>query len=389
MRKIYFSVFGSGIGHITRVHDIAENLRHPGDQFVYSSFDDGIEYLERSGEKAVLRSPTVDVFKWNESGGLYARGSFLSFPLAVPSFYDQIRFEIKNLQKFDPKLVVSESRLSAIIAARLKSYPVVTILNQFRVLFPPRFRNKVLSGFYERRVGAGLGLLWSLSDKVLMPDLPPPYTIGEANVAGSDLRDKVTFVGFMTPNGSTPAMLESARTALDLDHRPLVFIQISGPNATKQKFVKDALAATDMLSKKFNVVVSLGYPNGSTIPSRLSNGSWVYEWCPIKDELFILSDVVVGRSGHRTIEHCFDGGKPGVLVPVHNHSEQLGNAEKFTKMGLGIEIKSEQLTSKRLIESVDECLNDSKYRKNIENVQRVSKRYDGIARTVEVINSYL
>ncbi len=387
LSKIYFSVFGSGIGHVTRIYDIATKLHRDGDEFAYSSFDEGIEFLRRAGEQ-VVKSPVVDVFRWNESGSFSSNRSFVAFRSALPAFWNQVRFEVNNLQKFNPKLVVSESRLSAIFAARLKSRPIITIMNQFKVLFPPRFRGPTLSGIFERMEGNGLGMLWAMSDEILMPDLPPPYTIGEANISGTDLRGQVHFVGFMTPRQPSKEMCEKAKQLLGIDGRPLIFIQISGPSATKARFTSDILRAVEPLSRKFCVVVSLGYPNGSTEPKKLSNGAWVYEWCPIKDELFSLSKVLVGRSGHRTIEQCIDNGKPAVLVPMQNHSEQLGNAEKFTRLGLGIEIKSETLTSDRLVDSVDECMNDSKYAKNVENLKSISQKYNGIDNAVQIINRY-
>lgn len=305
------------------------------------------------------------------------------------SFLKQLAFEMKSIEKFDPKLIVSDSRLSAVLAAQLKSYPVITILNQFKVTLPPRFSGSWLGNFYERVGGDMLGLLWSLSDQVLMTDLPPPYTIGEGNLKGTDVSSLVRYVGFITPNlDISGERLESARTAIDIDHRPFVFFQISGPDATKKRFVDSVLRASDELSKRYNIAISMGLTGGSSTPERLANGAWLYEWCPIKDELFTLSSAVVARSGHRTIGECIDAGKPAVLVPIHNHSEQIGNAEKFRKLGLGIDIRSEHLTSERLIESVDECLNDSKYKNNIEKVRSVSKKYDGIERSLEIIKSY-
>ncbi len=389
MRKIYFSVFGSGIGHITRVHDIAEKLYQDGDEFLYSSFDEALDYLKKFGEKNILKSPSVDIFKWSESGGFSSSGSFLSFLFALPSFSQQVSFEMEHLSQFGPKIVISESRLSAIFAARLKSYPVITLLNQFKVLFPPRFQDGAVSRLFQRIEGNILGLFWSLSDKILMPDLPPPYTIGEANIAGNDVKGRVTFVGFMPPPHPTKEMLGNAKTALGIDSRPLVFIQISGPSATKERFVRDALRSTELLSKRFNIVVSMGYPNGSTEPRKLVNGAWIYEWCPVKDELFMLSDMIIGRSGHRTIEQCIDNGKPAVLVPVHNHSEQISNAEKFVKLGLGIEISQDEMNPQKLVESVDECLHDSKYNNNAKNMQLISRKYNGIERAVDAINSFL
>ena len=276
-------------------------------------------------------------------------------------------------------MVVSDSRLSPILASRAKSYPVITMLNQFKVSFPPRFSGKGVGRIYERFAGDVLGLLWSLSDEILMTDLPPPYTIGEANLAGTDVSNIVRYVGFTSPEARpSEESVQRAKRALDIDDRPLAFFQISGPDVTKRTFVDTVIQATDALAKSYNMVISMGHPNGSGKPKKLANGAWIYDWCPIKDELFSLSSLVVARAGHRTIGQCIDAGKPAVLVPIHNHSEQIGNANKFSKLGLGIDIRSEKLTAQNLTESVETCLGDPRYRDSVERLRAISKKYNGI-----------
>ncbi|MGH9919469.1 MAG: glycosyltransferase, partial [Nitrososphaerales archaeon] len=269
------------------------------------------------------------------------------------------------------------------------SFPVITMLNQFKVTLPPRYRGDALGRVYERIAGDVLGLMWSLSEQVLLTDLPPPYTIGEANVAGTDLSRIVRYVGFTSPGLEVSEdRLEKAREALGFDNRPLVFFQISGPDATKKRFIEIVLGSVGALSSRYKIVVSMGYLGGSAEPRRIAGGALLYDWCPIKDELFALSAVMVGRSGHRTIGQCIDAGKPAVLVPIHNHSEQLGNAEKFQSLGLGIAISPGDLRPETLTAAVDACLSDPKYRKNLESVGLVSKRYRGVEKCAEIIRSY-
>ena len=387
MRRIYFSVFGSGLGHAVRVLEISDRVAAEGDELLYSSFDEGLDYLKTQRIRT-LSSPSVKV-KWNSDGSLSSKDTFIRFPQGLMDFSRQVDFESKNISKFRPNIVVSDTRLSAVFASRSKSYPVITILNQFKVLFPSRFRGKRLSNFYERIAGDILGLFWSLSDSVLMSDLPPPYTIGEANIAGTDVSNRVHYVGFTSPSiAVSEERIQKAKKVLGIDNRQLVFIQISGPNATKKNFINTALRSTHMLSRKFNVVISLGYPTGSSEPKLLENGAWVYEWCPLKDELFLLSSVLVARSGHGTIGQCINIGKPAVLVPIHNHSEQLANAEKFQRLGLGVVIRSEELNPKKLVESVEVCLEDPKYKNTAEKLSAISKKYDGVERVANIINSY-
>jgi len=388
LRRIYFAVFGSGLGHVTRVLEIADRLRGGGDEFRFSCSLQALSYLIAREKGNVLKSPALDV-EWTEGGSFSSKDFIPHFPNMFNSFLKQVAFESEQIPRFDPSVVVSDSRLSSVLAARMKSYPVITMLNQFKVSFPPRFRVNRLGRFYERVAGDALGLLWSLSDEVLMTDLPPPYTIGEANLEGTDVSNIVRFVGFTSPRTTvTEEQISRAKGILEIDGRPLVFIQVSGPDATKQRFVDTVLKSTEALARRYNIVVSLGYLHGSGEPTRLSSGTWLYEWCPIKDELFALSSLVVARSGHRTIGQCIDAGKPAVLIPIQNHSEQLGNAEKFGKLGLGNTIRSQDLTAAILTESVDACLNDSKFRDNVEALRTISKRYDGIDNCAEIIKSY-
>jgi UDP-N-acetylglucosamine--N-acetylmuramyl-(pentapeptide) pyrophosphoryl-undecaprenol N-acetylglucosamine transferase len=389
VRKIYFAVFGSGLGHATRVMDIAKLLGADGDAIRYSCSGQGLRYIRKhEPEMDTVECPSLDV-EWTEEGSFSSRGFVVHFPLMLRSFSRQVAFEAESIARFDPGLTVSDSRLSAVLAARSRSCPVITMLNQFKVTLPPRYRGGALGRLYERIAGDVLGLMWSLSEQVLLTDLPPPYTIGEANVAGTDLSRIVRYVGFTSPGlDVSEERLQKAREVLGFDARPLVFFQISGPDTTKKRFVDMVLGSVGALSSRYKVVVSMGYLGGSGEPRRLADGTLVYDWCPIKDELFALSAVLVARSGHRTIGQCIDAGKPAVLVPIHNHSEQLGNAEKFHSLGLGIAILPGDLDPERLTDAVDSCIRDPKFRKNLEAVGLISRKYRGVEKCAEIINSY-
>jgi UDP-N-acetylglucosamine--N-acetylmuramyl-(pentapeptide) pyrophosphoryl-undecaprenol N-acetylglucosamine transferase len=393
--RIYFAVYGSGLGHVTRVLEISRRVKQDED-FIsrFSCSDQALEYLRSHGEGSdnIVESPALDV-EWTTDGSFSSSQFIPRFPFMLNTFWKQIQFEAENISKFNPKLMVSDSKLSPVLAVqRIRKKPsIITMLNQFKVSLPPRFKaGKPISTIYERTGGNVLGLLWSFSDEVLMTDLPPPYTIAEANVSRTDVSNIVKYVGFISPSLKfSEGSLSRARQALDLDGgKPLAFFQISGPEVTKKKFADIVLQSCWNLCKRYNVVISMGYSSGSGEPKKLTSGAWLYEWCPIKDELFVLSDMIVARSGHRTIGECIDSGKPAVLVPIHNHSEQLGNAEKFSKLGLGIEIKSENLRSNVLEESVDACVNNPGYKKNAERVMTISRKHNGMDKVAEIIKSY-
>ncbi len=389
MQKTYFAVFGSGLGHATRVCDIAGVLEAKGGTIRLSSSGQGLRYIQAQRPKLdAVASPELDV-EWTQEGSFSSRDFLVHFPFMLRSFVNQLAFETESIKSFNPALVVSDSRLSAVLAARPLSYPVITMLNQFKVTLPPRYGGGAVGHLFERIAGDVLGLLWSLSEQVLMTDLPPPYTIGEANIAGTDLSRIVKYVGFTSPPVEvSEERLRKAKTSLGLDARPLVFVQISGPDATKKRFIDVVLQSASDLSKRYNVVISMGYLSGNGEPRRLADGAILYDWCPIKDELFALSEAVVARSGHGTIGQCIDRRKPAVLVPIHNHSEQIGNAEKFEKLGLGISLSPGDLRPERLTEAVDSCIDEPRFRKNLDAVGEISERYRGIEACADIIGSY-
>lgn len=373
---------------MTRVHALAERLKLPGDEILYSSFDEGFEFLSAHGDK-VHKSPSIDLH-WNEEGGFSSRNSFSRFPLALMAFSKQVAFETKVISGFQPNLVICDSRLSGVLAARAQSYPVITILNQFKILFPPRFRRNMVSHAFEKIEGNVLGLLWTLSDEILMPDLPPPYTIGEANVSGIEPARRIKYVGFMANSSSKDTRKrDKVMASLSLDGRPIIFIQVSGPSPTKSRFAQTSIEAAKALSRTYNVVLSLGEPNGSQIPTRLANNFWMYEWCPIKDELLTMAQVVVSRAGHTTISQCIDRAKPAVYVPIANHSEQLWNAMKCEALGIGVKVASESLTERILIDSIELCMNNHEFREKIEKLRSISRKYRGIENSKQIVESYL
>lgn len=387
-RRVYFAVFGSGLGHATRVSEIAGSLPRDEFQVRYSSSGQGLRYFQSRGEGgATDSSPPLDV-EWSPGGGFSSQSVLPRFPLTLHSFFRQLAFERRAIERFAPDVTVSDSKLSVVLAARSKGSPVITMLNQFNVLFPPRFRRKS-GAIFERVAGESLGLMWSLSDRVLVTDLPPPYTIGEENLSGSSMSRVVEFVGFTLPKVRLEdASLEKAKDALGIDGRPLVFCPISGPDETKAMLAQTLLRSAPEIAREYNLVISMGHAGGSTEPRKLANGGWLYEWCPIKDELFQLSSMVIARAGHSTIGQCIYRQKRAILIPIHNHPEQIANAEKFARLGLGRSMRAETLTPEALLESVGDVMGDPGYADRLEEVSSVSEKYDGVERCAEIIRSF-
>ncbi|MGH9991201.1 MAG: glycosyltransferase [Nitrososphaera sp.] len=390
MGLAYFAPYGVGLGHASRLVMVANELRKAGAEAKFSSFGEAAGYVSMHGYQCSTVAPVE--FAWSMEGGLSVKDSLANVPLWFANFSRQINQETRNMMTCRPDIVVSDSRLSPIIAARLLGIPSIVILNQVRLLLSPRLRELAASRLFEKLVGEFLGSMWALADRLLVPDLPPPYTISAHNVwdIGSASR-KLEYIGFTSPrNRPTEESMNEVAKKLAIDRsQPLVFVHVSGPLRTRLTLINLALESLKLFDSKIQFVVSEGRADGDPSPKRIGRSGWYYEWCPVRDEIFAMSSLLVVRGGHVALSQALQYGKPVVSVPIENHGEQLGNSAKVAQLGMGIMLHPAGLTAEQLAKGISEVLADPRYRKKATELQVLSERADGIDNVVQIVSSYL
>ena len=388
MAKAYLAPYGVGLGHASRLISISEHLRRDNTTIKFSSFGEAVSYINNHGYEC-LRVPPID-FAWN-NGGFSVKNSISNIPLWFTNFTRQVAQETRNISTFEPNVVVSDSRLSPIVSSRILGIPSIVILNQIKLLLSPRIREFSAARVFEKLNGEFFGNLWSMAEKILIPDLPPPYTIAEHNIWNLEsVRKKMHYIGFTTSkwHGDNQA-INNVVQSLNLDKkRPIVFIHISGPRETRLKLISMIQDASKYFRKDIQYIISEGKPNGSTIPRKLSSTGWYYEWCPVRDEIFALSDLIVIRAGHEAISHAIEHRKPMVSIPIQNHGEQLGNSEKVERMKIGIKLEPSNANPTHIAEAIHRILDDKSYLENVQKIKMISDTYDGINNALEIIRSY-
>jgi UDP:flavonoid glycosyltransferase YjiC (YdhE family) len=266
------------------------------------------------------------------------------------------------------------------------------ILNQIKLLLSPRIREFRAARVFEKLNGEFFGNMWSIAEKLLIPDLPPPYTIAEHNIWNLEsVKKKMHYIGFTTPKwqGDNQA-IRNVINSLNLDRKkPIIFIHISGPRETRLSLISTILDASKYFRKEIQYIISEGKPNGSTIPRKLSSSGWYYEWCPVRDEIFALSDLVVIRAGHEAISHAIEHGKPVVSIPIQNHGEQLGNSEKVDSMKIGIRLDPLNTNPPQIADTIHRILDDKSYLENVQKIKKITDRHDGINNALEIIKSFI
>jgi UDP-N-acetylglucosamine--N-acetylmuramyl-(pentapeptide) pyrophosphoryl-undecaprenol N-acetylglucosamine transferase len=197
--------------------------------------------------------------------------------------------------------------------------------------------------------------MWALSERIVIPDFPPPFTISTHNIVIPERHmSKVSFVGPIVDE-----QLYSDRPKRSLKHKygfepdeTLVYVAISGPKHEREPLVRELIPILDGLAETFNIVVSQGNPIGDNVPSRKGR-MCIYDWAEDQDELLHACDVLVARAGQSTILKAMILGKPLVIIPTPFQTEQLGNADRARSVGGAVVLEQDRLSSDSLRESLN------------------------------------
>jgi UDP:flavonoid glycosyltransferase YjiC (YdhE family) len=368
---------------------LAERLGDSDVDIRFSSFGEGAHYISMQGYECMTVPPVE--FAWSVEGGFSVKYSISNIPLWFTNFPRQVRDEINNIIKYDPDIVVSDTRLSSLVASKILNIPSIVILNQVKLLLSPRLREFKISRTWEKMNGELVGLIWRIADRILVPDLPPPYTIAEQNTWDiSSVMKKLEYVGFTAPKSYiTEAQLRETAAQLGIDRsKPIVFIHISGPLKTRIPIIRTSIEACKSLRPEIQYVISEGRPGGDIKPRKITRLGWYYEWCPIRDEIFAMSDVLVLRGGHTTISQAIQFGKPLITIPIENHSEQLANSNKIAKIGIGIRLEANKIKANQITCAIHQLLDDNRFQQKAEELMRLTERLDGIDNIVKIVRSY-
>ena len=388
--RLYIGPCGLGLGHITRCDAIAREFSNEREEVLFSSYLDALDYLKRSGLTYFSAIPLS--FRTREDGTIDPKMTMSQNGVTVGlwGFIRQLIGEVRQISAFEPQVVISDTRISTLVAAYILRKPRILILNQYSVQMPKddrehRFADRPMlfaAKIIWRYVSAMLELAWGVSDLIIVPDLKAPYTISRYNLAiPPGIRRKVRLVGPLTPARlSIPNGIKNSGTA-----RPLVFACVSGP-ATDRKYLVNKL--TDILTDlpgDYELVLSCGDPNGSFGEKRVGN-LMVHEWMTEQSywRTFERADVIVSRAGHETIMKAISEGKPLVLIPPPNHTEQANNAKRAEELGVAVVLDQSRLDSQELAGAISICLKDKR-----ENARRLSGSLgseSGIRAVVEAVS---
>jgi UDP-N-acetylglucosamine--N-acetylmuramyl-(pentapeptide) pyrophosphoryl-undecaprenol N-acetylglucosamine transferase len=381
--RIYFSPCGIGLGHVSRSVPIAREVIRRGGQVIFSTYLEGIDYVNQLGYPAVAAPP---IHMANDpSGSIDLKSTTMSTGITVlPTFLQQVLFEIQWMQAFKPDLVFSDSRLSSIYAAKLLRVPVMLILNQFLPRLP-RDKDNILFRMADGSVLTLLGRSWALSDMLIIPDFPEPYTISLDSLRiPRRYGARVRLVGSILPTKPHENNnVHKIRESLDVEEgKSLIYAGISGPKAERLPLIRLLEPIFKEFPNRYRIVISLGTPKGGSEPIREGPLTMI-PWIEDRFEYLNACDLVISRSGHETIMQSVCYQKPSIVIPVPRHPEQYGNARRAVELGVANAIQQNRVDKVVLVDMIDEILDSGQKKRRLQVINQEAGLGDGLERTLD------
>lgn len=386
--RIFFSPSGTGLGHVGRCIPIAKRLQKNGAKILFSTYREGFKYLQQEGFQTV-EAPDIGV-QVKPNGSIDFRlttvnpGPFLT----VYTIMKQIDSEINFMQAFKPDVVVSDSRASSLVAAKILDIPRICILNQFQVFIPRRNRFLKLARIADATTLTLVGRVWADVHQILIPDFPQPYTLSTRNLhIPKTYHKKTKFIGPIIPlsPNDLPSKKELRKKLGLAEDKVIIFAPISGPAKERAYFTGILRQILSKFPVDYQIIMSLGYPNSSKDPINGKN-LIIHGWIQNRFEYLKASDIVVSRGGHGTLSQSIFFGKPIILIPTPSHTEQINNAKKAVDLGIAEIIYQKDLTKNTLLEAVRK-LHKKGILERAEQLQKELSSWNGLETAVKIISN--
>jgi UDP:flavonoid glycosyltransferase YjiC (YdhE family) len=335
--KVFVSACGEGLGHTSRMLALFRALKAAGHEVRLAGYGKSLEVLRGSDPRALETFPEL---RMAGAGGSFNIVSSIlrssGTPLDITRSY---MLEKKAIEGMGADAVVSDSRLSTVLAGERAGRPTFYVTNQsefkmeeiprssrlraFNILTSERLR---IPGEAARRlIDAPLSVPYGFSDRVLVPDFRPPDAVCLPLISRDlGMRKKTFFTGPM--NGlcfcaPKPAKWETRKRK----------VLVSFGGQAFREGMQDAVAQAASKIPGHEFIVA-----GMVVKKDADFGSVrMRRFLPDLMPYAAAADFLVIPGGHSSIMESIILRKPALVIPDNGQAEQESNAKTYQKLGLG------------------------------------------------------
>jgi len=390
---IYLAPCGIGLGHTGRLITVAKKLRDIGASCFFSTNGDAVQFV-KAHNFPVAEGPAILYSELPDGSPDFVRTT--TRPIShISALLKQIHREIQLIKRFNPDVIVSDSRLSTVIASWLLGRPCLLILQQLKIIIPHITRlskiRKILKKLLEYGLVACLSIVWRRSQKIYVPDFPYPFTIAKSQMhVYSSFYNRVEFIGPIIDITQEMLFEDSSDLAIkrsfSLDNRPLIYCGLSGTIREKKVISEKLKEIFQSFPKEFQVFMTIGSKN---LKPLIRENVKIYGWIEKRTPLYRMCDMVIHRGGHNTTSECIYFGKPMIIIPAPAHTEKMDNARSISGLGLGLVISQSHVSKKSLLKSINTILTTHSFGNKAKAIRNQALKFNAVQTIIEHILSLL
>ncbi len=386
--KIYFSVVGIGLGHVTRCLAVADRLEKRGFECVFSSYGKAAKLAASNGYRTYDSTP-ITWFQ-DEDGVVHFENTLLKSPLIFLRMADHFDKELKRIRKEDPDLVISDSRYSSIPASKDLGVPRMYITNQPRIMMPSDENGHKVAGHPLEKIGCWFNYrMLCGQEMILLPDFPLPYSISNRHMrfedAPKEFCDKTRFIGPISPHRPSPEYSEGVELVCEkygVEPGNFIYIAFSGPGFIEP----DLKSAIFNLFFKNDTPAIMGTAKPGMFKTHKRGGLILVDgWIEDRCELMEAAKLVISRGGLTTLSEVTAFGKKTIVIPQGNQPEQESNAMGLENLGFAVKLMPEDITPGSLDRSIRTLENSHKAEKAAAKWKNISKKWNGEKRAEKLV----
>ncbi len=346
---------GEGLGHTTRCRALAEEFMRQGHRVAFAAYGTSADYLKRY--RFHVYDSEAEISLAGRAGKFSIRKSLFNSKGIFYKILKAAYRECRAIEDFNADIIVSDSKYSALLAAKIKGLKSILLINQNDIKMDgiKRLISYTISGFLNR--------FNSIADKMVVPDFAPPYTVCEYNLSRKKRNGKILYSGPLVVSEEWKKNNKSEKYVLSL---------IGGFGYRARILRKISALAVKRKDKRFLLVCGISKINGMKKAKNIS----VINFAKNMDALWRDCEMVVAHAGHSTLMEMLCFGKPGIIIPDNCHPEQENNARKISELGCGIALAHRELSISRLNCAIDEICENGGYKKSAKKMGAMAKKYN-------------
>jgi len=358
-----------GMGHVKRLLPVAKQLEQDGYELHLCLSRRNCELARAEGFYNLYVLPEITWVE-NQYGVDIKKSLYNAIRYLAPiSQYTYLRL---YAQTIEPELIVSDGSVPALRGSNRWEIPSVFITNVIRPQYPfyLQIPFKLPQYFAERYM--------KKAKKILIADLPFDKAISAYNLGNPYSFNNLEFVG--------PFI--DMKPPVGIKDKKFIYFMPGGTPENKERFRIKGTPLLDKYCKKNDYTWKMSGGRGSGLLEKTELHE-IYGYVDVdkRDKFQRECSLMMHNANLLTGFEAIKNLKPSLAIPTKNQPEQKGNARRVQDFGLGVYLREKEF-ERDLIPSIELIIDNRDYfSKNLREFGAYAEMYDGVGRTVDIIES--